>query len=147
MFDLSQIQNDVDAVNGGAWKTLSGVVGGVSWAFDVKLRSELSEEYLEAETRIFTELREKHGENAGPRDRIAAKLRSIVEGALVDWRNLELDGQKFLFTQENAERLFLTPEFQHVGEKLLFAFQSSEEFLKKRQAAREKNFAIASSST
>lgn len=137
MLELSTIQYDKSAIDDGVWKKIE--VDGAS--FEVKLRSEDSEEYLAAETKHFSRLREDL--NPTPRQRVEAKLESIVEGGLIDWRNLSLDGDDFEFTLENARWLFLSREFQGLGEAMLMVFRDRTAYLKSQQEAREKNLKIA----
>ncbi len=138
--DISALKVDQDARINGVWKDLG--IGEIR----VRLRAPNSPQYLNARTAIFRELRKQQGnEELNNYAAFEANIRSIIEGALVDWKNISIDGKDAKFSTKKAYEIFGVGEYQGLAEALAVAFGSEEDYLLKSQQAEEKNLSTASS--
>ena len=135
--DLSQFEADADKVNNGVWKNIG--IGNIQILF----RSPHSPKFIAVKRRIESEHLDAIRKNRlTPEQQQQIFFDSVIEGGIIDWRNVIYEGQNVPWSVENGKR-FLSPiYFRAISDAAFNAFMETDQFLREFEEEGKENLSV-----
>ena len=141
--DIFELEIDEEKAEQGVWKAIG------EGNIEICYRSPTSQTFIDTQKRLerpfLQQIRKK---TLTPEKQLELLHESIIQGGIIDWRNIEYKGKPLPFTTEKCRQLIRggknQPQYTRIGNAIINGFLEVDSFLHQIESDGEKNLQSSS---